>query len=400
MRVGGRLDNANFIYNKKHPIILQSAHEFTKLLFDYEHRRLMHAGPQLLLASIRETYWPIGGRNLAKACFHRCVRCRRMKGAIVTPLMGNLPRQRLLPGYPFQNTGVDYAGPIRCASRQGRGCRLVKVYIAIFICFTTKAIHLELVSDLTSNHFLLALYRFISRRGKPASIFSDNGTSFVGAYNDLSKFIKSNAASLSESLANDGISFKFIPAYSPHFGGLWEAGVKSTKYHLQRVLGCSNLTFVELYTTLTQIEAILNSRPLTPLSSDPDDDTPLTPGHFLIGRPLTSIPQPNLQDLSMSQLTRYQRIEQLRQHFWTRWSKEYVAELQQRTKWRACKDGLELGSLVVVKEDNLPPLKWRLGRVVAVHPGSDGIVRVADIRTSTGVIRRAFNRICPLPLPS
>ncbi|CAG9135443.1 unnamed protein product [Plutella xylostella] len=132
------------------------------------------------------------------------------------------------------------------------------------------------------------------------------------------------------------------------------------------------------------IEAILNSRPLTPLSSEPSDCTPLTPGHLLIGRALTSLPQPDYQDHSTPLLTRFKRIEQLRQHFWERWSKEYVSELQQRVKWRSCKDGLKLDTLVVVKEDNLPPLKWRMGRVVAVHPGSDGIARVADIRTSTG----------------
>lgn len=399
MRVGGRLENSNFSYSKKHPVILQSTHVFTKLLFNYEHKKLMHAGPQLLLASIRESYWPIGGRNLAKSCYRNCVRCCRMKGAVVVPLMGNLPQQRLLPGgYPFESVGVDYAGPIMCASRQGRGCRLVKVYIAIFICFTTKAIHLELVGDLTSNKYLLALYRFISRRGKPVDIYSDNGTSFVGAYNDISKFLKSNCDSLSESLANESIKMHFIPAYSPHFGGLWEAGVKSTKYHLNRVLGKCNLTFEELNTTLIQIEAILNSRPLTPLSSDPADLNPLTPGHFLIGRPLTSLPQRDYQDASANHLTRFQRIGQLRQHFWVRWSKEFVSELQQRTKWRSSKDTLELNSLVVVKEDNVPPLKWKLGRIVAVHPGLDAIVRVADIRTSTGIIRRAFSKICPLPV--
>ncbi|XP_072936546.1 uncharacterized protein [Epargyreus clarus] len=189
-----------------------------------------------------------------------------------------------------------------------------------------------------------------------------------------------------------------MSAYSPNFGGLWEAGVKSTKFHLRRVLGHCNLTYEELYTVLTQIESILNSRPLSPLSSDPADCTPLTPGHFLIGRPLTTLPQPSYKEQSTSRLTRYQRIEQLRQHFWTRWSKEYVSELQQRVKWRSCKNGLKLNSLVVVKEDGLPPLKWKLGRVVAVHPGADGIIRVADIKTASGIIRRSFNRICPLPV--
>ncbi|XP_052758555.1 uncharacterized protein LOC128202398 [Galleria mellonella] len=398
MRVGGRIDNSNYSDDKKHPIILQSTHIFTKLLFAFEHKRLLHAGPQLLLASIRESYWPIGGRNLAKTCYHNCIKCTRIKGKVVTPLMGNLPQQRLLSGgYPFMTVGVDYAGPIMCANRQGRGCRLVKVYIAVFVCFTTKAIHLELVGDLTSNNYLLALRRFISRRGKPVNIYSDNGTSFVGAYNDLSKFLKANFNSLGESAANDGINFHFIPAYAPHFGGLWEAGVRSTKYHLQRVLGNCTLTYEELNTTLVQIEAVLNSRPLTPLSSDPADYNPLTPGHFLIGRSLTSLPERDYRLYSTNNLTRFQRIEQLRQHFWTRWSKEYIAELQQRVKWRSCKDNLKLDTLVVIKEDNLPPLKWKLGRIVEVHPGPDGIVRVADIKTSTGVIRRAFSKICPLP---
>lgn len=398
IRVGGRLENSTFSYEKKHPILLQSTHRLTKLIFQFEHRQLMHAGPQLLLATIRELYWPIGGRSLAKACYRHCITCSRMRGQVVAPIMGNLPGQRLLPGgNPFESVGVDYAGPMLSASRQGRGCRLVKVYIAIFVCFTTKAIHLELVGDLTSNCYLLALRRFISRRGRPINIYSDNGTSFVGAYNDLSKFLKSSSDSLSETFSNEGINFHFIPAYSPHFGGLHEAGVKSTKYHLKRVLGDCKLTYEELNTLLVQIEAILNSRPITPLTSDANDMMPLTPGHFLVGRPLTSLPTPNYEDHSTHYLTRFQRIEQLRQHFWTRWSKEYVSELQLRTKWRTGESTLRMGSLVLIKDDNLPPLKWRLGRITAIFPGTDGIVRVAEVKTSTGSCRRAFSKICPLP---
>lgn len=397
MRVGGRLQNSDYTFDKKNPILLQSTHYFTKLLFKFEHVKLLHAGPQLLLATIRETYWPLGGRNLAKMSYRQCIRCQRLKGQTLVPQMGNLPSSRLSPAdYPFQNVGVDYAGPIMSASRQGRGCRLVKVYIAIFVCFTTKAVHLELVGDLTSQTFLMALRRFMSRRGKPLNIYSDNGTSFVGAYNEISNFLKSSCDSLSEQVASDGIKFHFIPVYAAHFGGIWEGSVKSTKFHLVRVLGNCKLTYEELNTTLVQIEAILNSRPLTPLSSDPEDLMPLTPAHFLVGRPLTSLPVQDIRDHSTHHLTRHQRVEQIRQHFWERWNKEYVSELQQRVKWHKNKDSLKLNSLVVIKEDNLPPLKWRLGRIVALHPGKDGISRVADIRTSTGVVRRAFPKICVL----
>lgn len=396
MRVGGRLGNSLFSYDKKYPILIQSTHRFTKLLFNHVHKQLMHAGPQLLLATIRENYWPIGGRNLARSCYHKCVLCNRMKGKVVPPLMGNLPKSRLLPGFPFESVGVDYAGPVMCASRQGRGCRLVKVYIAVFVCFTTKAIHLELVGDLTSNNFLSALRRFISRRGKPNNIYSDNGTSFVGAYKEIGTFLNDSCRSVSESVANEGIQFHFIPPYSPHFGGLWEAGVKSVKYHLRRVMGNCNLTYEQLNTVLVQIEGLLNSRPLTPLSSDPNDLQPLTPGHFLVGRPITALPAPNYEHHSVSHLTRFQRIEQLRQHFWTRWSKEYISELQQRSKWHDTHATINLNTLVVIKEDGLPPLKWKLGRVIAIYPGPDGISRVADIKTANGVVRRSSSKICPL----
>ncbi|XP_028040478.1 uncharacterized protein LOC114250698 [Bombyx mandarina] len=241
--------------------------------------------------------------------------------------MGNLPQHRVTPGgFPFENVALDYAGPIQAVTRQGRGCKVTKVYIGIFVCCATKAIHLKLVGDLTSNTFILALRRFISRRGKPTNIYSDNGTSFVGAYNEISKFIKASCDGLTDTMASDGVFFHFIPAYSPHFAGVAEAGVKSTKYHLVRVLGQCNLTYEELNTTLVQIEALLNSSPLTPLSSSPEDLTPLTPGHFLIGRPLVSLPSPELRDRSTNTLTRFHRIEQLRQHFWSRWSKEYIFE--------------------------------------------------------------------------
>ncbi|XP_037298360.1 uncharacterized protein LOC119190482 [Manduca sexta] len=358
----------------------------------------MHAGPQLLLATIRETYWPLGGRNLARLCYRQCVRCQRFKAQVVQTQMGNLPSSRLSPAdFPFQSVGVDYAGPITSANRQGRGCKLLKVYIVIFVCFTTKAIHLELVGDLTSSNYLQALRRFMSRRGKPLYIYSDNGSSFVGAYNDLSTFLKRICNSLAEDAAHDGINFHFIPAYAPHFGGLWEAGVKSTKHHLVRVLGNCHLTYEELNSTLIQMEAILNSRPLTPLSSDAEDLLPLTPGHFLIGRPVTSLPVQNLRDCSYDRLTRHQRIEQLRQHFWVRWSKEYISELQKRVKWQSGKDyHLKIDALVIIKDDNLPPIKWKLGRIIALHPGTDNICRVADIRTAGGVIRRAVSKICPL----
>ncbi|XP_018359796.1 PREDICTED: uncharacterized protein LOC108759039 [Trachymyrmex cornetzi] len=380
LRVGGRLRNSLFEKDKKHPIILDSAQIFTKRLFECMHKRLLHAGPSLLLASIWEQFWPLRGRNLARKVVRACTTCSRVNPRPVKALMGNLPRARVSQAFPFSATGVDYAGPFAVKDRKGRGYKTNKCYIYVFVYLSTKALHLELVSDLTKDAFIATLRRFVSRRRKPSQIYSDNGTSFVGGNNELielGKFFAKECKELGETIADLGISWHFIPSYSPHFGGLWEAGVKATKYHLE-------------------IEALLNSRPLTPLSSDPHDLSPLTPAHFLIGRTFNSVADPDLSHLKQSRLSNWQRIQQLQQNWWKRWSKEYISELQQKTKWKTPFPALAVNTLVLLKEDHLPPAKWRLGRIMEVHPGSDGIPKVASIKTSTGTVRRAFNKLCPL----
>lgn len=215
--------------------------------------------------------------------------------------------------------------------------------------------------------------------------------------NEFKKLLTSCSDDIKEYAISQSINFKMIPHYASHFGGLWEAGVKSCKHHLRRVIGNAHLTFEEFGTVLTQIEAVLNSRPLTPLSTDPTDFLPLSPAHFLVGRPLTAPVTADLHDAPPHRLTRYQRVEQIRQHFWKRWSKEYVSELQSRTKWHQQKGYLKENMLVLIKDDNLPPLKWSLGRIIKTYPGKDGVARVADIRKADGIVRRAFSKICPLP---
>lgn len=401
MRVGGRLNNSEFSNDKRHSMVLLAKHRLSKLILKDEHIRLLHAPPQALLASIRERFWIINGRNLAKQVVHECLQCFKTKPRQAQAIMSGLPKARTSIAGPFHTAGVDYGGPFLIKNKKGRGCKMIKCYICLFICFTTKAIHLELVSDLTTESFLAALRRFISRRGKPAHMYSDNGTNFVGAkreLNELAQLLLKEQVNLSNCINEIGINWHFIPAYSPHFGGLWEAGIKSTKYHLRRVASNSSLTFEEFYTLLTQVEAVLNSRPLTPMSTDPNDFTPLTPAHFLIGRSLNSVADPDLTHLPESRLSRWQLIQRLHQHFWKRWSKEYISELQQRTKWKNPFKQIKEGALVLIKEDNLPPFKWKLGRVTSVHPGADQIARVATVKTLTGNTRITVTKLCPLPI--
>ncbi|XP_076380821.1 uncharacterized protein LOC117219916 [Megalopta genalis] len=246
--------------------------------------------------------------------------------------------------------------------------------------------------------------RFISRRGKCRVIYSDNGTNFIGARNelrDLGELLASRAHNekCARTLAQDHIQWQLIPPRAPHFGGLWERGVRSVKAHLRRVIGEQRLTFEEMCTILAQIEACLNSRPLYPLSSDPTDLNPLTPGHFLVGEALTALPHADLTDIRQNRLNRFQLLQQTIQHFWRRWQRDYLHNLQQRHKWKQGHGSpLKVGDMVLIKEDNLPPLKWALGRVVELHPGQDGISRVSTIRTTRGMLKRPASKICVLPI--
>ncbi|GFU87019.1 integrase catalytic domain-containing protein [Trichonephila clavipes] len=253
-------------------------------------------------------------------------------------MMGDFPSSRISPAPAFMRCGVDYAGPFQIKIIKGRGSKSFKAYIALFVYFTTRAIHLELVTDLLADAFIAALKRFISRRGKCSDIYRDCGSNFVGAKRKLMEFEKLAKSdnynqNVSTFLTDNGIEWHQNVPGAPHMGGLWEAGIKSTKYHLKRVVGETKLTYEEFETFLTQIEACLNSRPLTPISNDPNDLSVLTPDHFIIGRPLTSIPEPNYIDSNNSYLTRWQQIQKLVQQFWKRWHKEYLTRLQQRPKW-------------------------------------------------------------------
>lgn len=236
-----------------------------------------------------------------------------------------------------------------------------------------------------------------------SNMFSDNGTNFVGAKNELEELHKlfeteQHKHEVLKFCTSRGINWKTIPARSPHFGGLWEAGVKSAKYLLKRELGNYKPTLEEFQTLVVQVEACLNSRPLTPLSEDPSDLLVLTPGHFLVGKPLNALPEPSLFHLDFNRLSHYQKITHILQSFWTRWSTEYLSTLQERNKWLDQQVNVKPGVLVLLKEDNLPPLKWVMGRVVETHPGIDGRVRVVTVKTATNILKRAITKICVLPI--
>ncbi|XP_012523757.2 uncharacterized protein LOC105829452 [Monomorium pharaonis] len=222
--------------------------------------------------------------------------------------MGDLPRDRVNPAQPFMHTGVDYAGPVFIQTSRSRG--------------HSKALHIEVVSDYTADSFLATLRRFTSCQGLCTDLYSDCGTNFIGADKQLRDFFRASSSasltSLASAISNDNIRWHFNPPSAPHFGGLWEATVKSTKHHLRRVIGDSTLIYEEMSTFLTQVETCLNSRPLHPLFDDPDDVSALTPGHLLIGSTLIAISEPSLTKTVESSLSRWQHLQKMRDHFWQR----------------------------------------------------------------------------------
>lgn len=402
VRVGGRLQNASIPFSQQHPIILDGHSHFTELLVRHTHVVCLHGGLTLTLALLRKTVWIVHGRNTVKKILRKCITCFKQSVNPQIQLMGSLPTPRVNVSRPFTNVGVDYAGPFNLSSARYRGCRTHKGYFAIFVCLCTKAMHIEVVSELTTDAFLGAFRRLVARRGLPLHVYSDNGTNFKGARNKLDYDIKMAYERAARETANvvniEGIHWHFIPPASPHFGGLWEAGVKSVKYHLKRIVGESRLTFEEMSTFVAQVEACLNSRPLCPLSDDVGDFGVLTPGHFLIGDSLLSPPEEDLIAAKVTSLNRWKFVQRMTQHFWKIWSREYLSRLQQRPKWLHSSKNLKPGDLVLLKDENLACCKWALGRVIRTYPGSDGIVRVVDLLTQNGEKKRPITKLSVLPI--
>ncbi|XP_008189613.1 uncharacterized protein LOC103311697, partial [Acyrthosiphon pisum] len=291
--------------------------------------------------------------------------------------MATLPSTSVRPARPFATTGVDFAGPLDVRSGIRR-VTSIKTWIAVFLCLATREIHLESVVGLTSNAFFAALRRFMARRGKCSKIYSDNATNFVGVQRELSTYLRG----VDESVAKEGIDWHFNPPAAPHFGGIWESAVKSAKHHLTRVVKDARLTLEELGTLLFQIEACLNSRPLTPLNSHPLDLEPITPVHFLIGGPLLLVPEPDLSN------GKYQHIAKM----------EICAGLDAGVLEKVVK-GIFTTTASSRPEECAPPGKWKLGKILKTHPVSDGIVRVVTLKTSNGnELKRPVVKLCRLPV--
>ena len=401
MRVGGRLQKAGLGYNSTHPILLSIKSHTTQLIVEHTHIAALHAGSSTVMALLADSYHIPRLKCFLRALSRRCLICRKTYAQTSKQCMGELPADRVRPARPFSTVGLDFAGPFILKLGHTRKPTLINAYVCVFVCFTTRACHLEVVSDLSTTAFFACLRRFLSRRGLPHHVYSDNGSNFVGANNRLKEIYNFiNTSNLKECVTNwaapKEIRWSFLPSRAPHFGGLWEAAVESMKLLLLKTLGGCKLRFDEMTTVLTEVEAMLNSRPLVPLDSVATDGiAPLTPGHFLIGAPLAALPSLPDQTSYMS-LRRWNLVQHLTDELWQRWQTDYLTHLQRRSKWKQAQHNLQVNDIVLMKDVSLFQRTWKLGRVAAIYKGTDGLVRVVDVTNGQKTYRRPVHKLVKL----
>lgn len=404
LRVGGRLKNSQLSFNAKHQILIPKSHFVTNLIVREAHIKSLHGGPKLTEATVRQRYWLINAHQIIRNVIKNCVKCTRFRPKVMSQIMADLPASRVeMFVKPFTSCAVDYTGAINYKLASGRGARISKAYISVFVCMSTKAIHLELVTAMTADAFIAAYRRMAARRGIVKHFHSDNGTNFVRANKNLTHLSEIEAEEfmlkIQNELAKNGTIWHFSPAGAPHFNGLAEAAVKTIKTHLIKVIGQTALTFEELATFLYQVEACANSRPLCRLSTDPNDTQMLTPGHFLIGAPLLSPPDENLLETKANWLNRWQLVQRLSQSFWKQFKDEYLNTLQRKAKWASKESEPMMGDVVLIKDENTPSCNWPMAKIVDVHPGDDNLVRVVSVKFRDNIFKRPITKIAPLPKP-
>lgn len=401
LRMNGRVGNAEFSEHKI-AIILPSDSPFVTLLIRRVHEtQVLHGGVQITLRALRSRFWILHMRRQVQKLIHRCITCYRTKKTLLTQRMAELPSFRTRQAKPFTFVGTDYAGYFEIKTSERKNAPTTKAYIVLFMCLTTKAMHLELACDLSSAEYIMALENFIARRGIPNAIWSDNATNYVGAEKEIHALLdqwSNQTTDLSRLFATKRIEFKHIPARASHMAGIWERAVAQVKYHLKRVMKDTKLTARRFDHVLKQIECCLNSRPLWALTPNADDVEVLTPSHFFNFESINTLPRPNLDHIPMNRLDQYQYLYRLYTEFWKCWSKEYLHELQPRKKWSQEKPNVRVGQVVVISDDNMPPSRWPIGKIVAVYPGKDNLVRTVDVLCHGKTLSRPIHRLGILPI--
>ena len=400
IRCGGRIHNAPVEELVKFPYLLPGKHALTKLIIEDAHRDQLHAGIAQTVTHLRQKFWIPSIRQRVKTVLRKCVMCRKVTGKPYSaPDPPPLPATRVSDEPPFSVTGVDFSGALHVKEKTGKEH---KVYICLFTCASTRAVHIEIVPDLTEESFMLAFRRFVSRRSLPKRMISDNASTYQAAADQIRRLCAS--PTIQTALAQRGTEWQFIPKRAPWYGGWWERLIGVTKTTMKKILGRAFIDLQSLQTIVTEVEAMMNDRPLTYVSSSRDDPEPLTPSHLLFGRRLTNLPHINTDSSTSSGIhrradaqQRLKRHTQLLDQYWRRWKHEYLTSLREFHRASGVKnETIRVGDVVVVHEDFQPRLQWSLAVVERLLTGNDGHTRAACIRTQNGLTTRPIVKLYPL----
>lgn len=409
-RCRGRLGNSHLPEQTKHPILLHKEHHLTLLIVRECHKRVMHGGVKTTLTEIRSKYWIVQGRSFVRGVLQKCVVCRRFQGRpYASPPAPPLPAFRVNEARPFAFTGVDFAGPLFVRDTVSSTAR--KVWLCLYTCCVTRAAHLDIVPDMTSETFLRCFRRFAARRGFPTRMVSDNAKTFKAASRTVMNLVK--ASTVHTYLSDIGIKWVFNVERAPWWGGIFERMIQTAKRCMRKVIGNARLTYEELLTVVVEVEMTLNSRPLSYVSSE-DLDEPLTPSHLLCGHRVLSLPDPDDAGEDPDYNTTHEGLTRRMRHlskiladFWKRWRSEYLLELRDMHRHFKRAKGVDasigVGDVVVIHDENLPRGLWRLGRVKELISGADGHVRCAAVEIASRnrgptSVKRPLQRLYPLEL--
>ncbi|XP_055903018.1 uncharacterized protein LOC129939152 [Eupeodes corollae] len=396
IRADGRISTASFLpAAAQRPIILPKTHYFTELLVAYYHRKFHHQNQDLITCEIRRKFWIPSLKVLVRKTKSNCRTCKIINATPRQPLMAPLPRDRTTPYVsPFSYTGVDLFGPVHIKNRRNQEKR----WVSVFTCMTTRAIHLEICHDQSTDAFLMSLRNFMNRRGVPVRIRSDCGSNFLGIDKELRNvpdFLDHEA--MKSSLTPLGIEWIFNSPKYPNAGGCWERLIGSVKRVLRVVLTEQTPKLETLQSVLCEAENIVNSRPLTDIPVSIDEPEPITPNHFLMGKPnSTQTPGPyNWKHINMRKQWRI--VQQLKNMFWKQWVRQYLPDLTRRAKWCQRSEPIKINDLVFVCEIDSPRSQWLRGKVTETYPGKDGVIRTVEVTTANKTkFRRPVSRLAVL----
>lgn len=370
-------------YSFRYPIVLLGENPLVRMIISEFHIRLGHVSVTALLSALREEYWIIHGRKVARSIVRKCVVCARQSAQRLTVDKTPLPMNRVRDARVFEIVGVDFAGPLYLRDE-------AKAWICIFTCAVYRAIHLELVSSLSTDKFIEAFRRFVARRGRPSTVYSDNGTNFEGFCNLLKRI---DWVKIQESSLVTKVEWKFNPPSAPWWGGWWERLIRVLKRMLRKILGKTCLSYEEMLTVLCDCESVINARPLTYLSDDPRELAPITPNLFL--QEIREVGLPDCDVIDREKLKKRFKYRQfLKEELRKRFRSEYLGQLKYASAKKLAEGRqIKLGDIVLIGNDCSKRLEWPLGRVIELLPGKDGIVRVVRLRTATGQLVRPVQRL-------